>query len=393
MNIPLSRADIGKKEIEAVTKVLKSGWLTMGKETQIFEVEFAKYVGAKYAVAVNSATSALFLSLQALGIKSGDEVIVPSFTFAASVNVIINSGAIPVFVDINLDDYTIDQKSFDKSVSKKTKAVILVHYGGNRGKIKTDLPIIEDSAHLIPKNGDNSNSFVRCYSFYATKNMTTGEGGMITTNDSKLVDWFKQARLHGLSRDAWKRYEVKSKWIYTVEFAGFKFNTTDLNSSIGRVQLKRLDRFEKRRKHVVELYNKLLGKNNVGTHLYPILVEKRNLFFEYMQKKGIGCSFHFTPLHLQPAYNRFDKTLPYQGRDVGEARLKFPTTTLERSDLSLRYQKTMDSKSGEAYKKFNKSSLPVTEYIGSRVVTLPLDSVITDKEVKKIAGLVKKFSF
>ena len=342
--IPLTRANITEAEIDAVTKVLKSGWLTMGPETEKFEQEFASYVGAKHAIAVNSATSALFLALQALEIKKGDEVIVPSFTFASSVNVIIHSGAIPVFADIKKDDYTMDQKSLDKLITKNTKAVMPVHYAASRANIRTSLPVIEDSAHLIPKHGDNKKSFARCYSFYATKNMTTGEGGMITTNSKKIADWLSQARLHGLSRDAWKRYSVSSKWTYTVEFAGFKFNTTDLNSALGRVQLKRLDSFEKRRKQVVVLYNKLLGLNNQGTHLYPILTENRDKFFEYMKKNEIGCSFHFTPLHLQPAF-----------------------------------------------KKYARGKLPVTEYVGSRVVTLPLDGVITDEEVRKVAQIVKAF--
>lgn len=344
MAIPLTRANIGKEEIDAVNKVLKSGWLTMGPETEKFEEEFADFVGAKHAIAVNSATSGLFLALKALGIGPGDEVIVPSFTFASSVNVIIHCGATPVFADIKRDDLTMDQESLDKLITKKTRAVIPVHYAANRANIKTSIPVIEDSAHFIPKKGDNQKSFARVYSFYATKNMTTGEGGMITVNTKKTADWLRQARLHGLSRDAWKRYSVSSKWTYTVEFAGFKFNTTDLNSALGRVQLKRLEKFEKRRKEVVALYNKLLGLNNTGTHLYPILVDQRDKFFEYMKKHEIGCSFHFTPLHLQPAF-----------------------------------------------KKYSKGKLPVTEYVGSRVVTLPLDAVITDSEVKTVARLVNDF--
>jgi dTDP-4-amino-4,6-dideoxygalactose transaminase len=342
--IPFERPSIGAGEIQAITKVLKSGWLTMGPETQAFEDEFAKYVGAKYAISVNSATSGLFLSLKALGIRKGDEVIVPSFTFASTANVVIHCGATPVFVDIQDDDYTMDQKSFDKAITKRTKAVIPVHYAANRAHIKTDLPIIEDSAHLIGKNKDNNKAFTSCYSFYATKNMTTGEGGMITTSDSKIADWLKMARLHGLSRDAWKRYGLKSKWVYTVEFPGWKFNTTDLNSAIGRVQLKRLDGFEKRRRHVVALYNKHLGLNNKGTHLYPILVENREKFFDFMKENGIGCSFNFTPLHLQPAY-----------------------------------------------KKYNKNKLPVTEFVGSRVSTIPLDAVISDTDVKFVAKLINQF--
>lgn len=339
--IPLSRANITSKEIDAVSKVLKSGWLTMGEVTSAFEDEFARYVGAKYAVAVNSATSALFLSLKALGIKEGDEVIVPSFTFAATANVVVHLGATPVFVDINDKDYTMDQKSFEKAITKRTKAVIPVHYAANRAVIKTKIPIVEDSAHLIPKNGDNKRSFARCYSFYATKNMTTGEGGMITTNDKKIYEWLKMARLHGLSRDAWKRYSLNSKWVYTVEFPGYKMNTTDINSALGRVQLKRLDKFEEKRRRVVALYNKLLGLNNKGTHLYPILVENRDKFFQYMKENEVGCSFHFTPLHLQPAF-----------------------------------------------KKYKTPRLPVSEYVGARVATLPLDAVITDSEVRKVASLV-----
>lgn len=342
--IPLTRTNIGEKEIYAVTNILRSGWLTMGKETIKFEKEFAKYVGAKYAIAVNSATAALFLSLQALGVKNGDEVIVPSFTFPSTVNVIIHCGATPVFVDVNETDFTMDQKSMKEAITKKTKAIIPVHYAANRANIRVKLPIIEDSAHLIERNGNNNKSFSSCYSFYATKNMTTGEGGMVTVSDEKIADWLRMARLHGLSKDAWKRYQMKSKWIYNIEFPGWKFNTTDINSALGRVQLRRLDGFIKRRLKVVGLYNKLLGLNNKGTHLYPILVNNRDRFFEKMKKNGIGCSFHFTPLHLQPAY-----------------------------------------------KKYNKRKLPVTESIGSRVVTLPLDSVITDEEIIRVVSLVKPF--
>lgn len=343
-NIPFSRVDIGKEEIAAVSRVLKRGWLTMGEETHLLEEEFASYVGAKYAIAVNSATSALFLSLKALGIKEGDEVVVPSFTFASSVSTIVHCGATPVFADVKPDDFTMDQKSLEKVVSRKTKAVVPVHYAANRAVIGTKIPVIEDSAHFIPKKGDNKTSFARCYSFYATKNMTTGEGGMITANDEETANWLRMARLHGLSRDAWKRYELGSKWLYTVEFPGYKMNTTDINSALGRVQLRRLDSFQKKRKATIALYNKLLGLSSKGTHLYPIFVENRDEFFNFMKECQIGCSFHFTPLHQEPAF-----------------------------------------------KQYAKGSLPVTEYIGKRVVTLPLDAVITPKEVEFVCQKVKAF--
>lgn len=344
MGIPLTRVNITNREVDAVTKVLRSGWLTMGLETDLFEKEFASYVGAKYAVAVNSATSALFLSLKALGVGRGDEVIVPSFTFASSANVIVHCGAKPVFIDIKIDDFTMDQDSLEKAITKRTKAVIPVHYGGNRANIRTSLPVVEDSAHLIERNGNNNKTFASSYSFYATKNMTTGEGGMITLANDKYYQWLKKARLHGLSKDAWKRYDLKSRWIYSVEFPGYKMNTTDINSALGRVQLKRLDSFEKKRQNIVDLYNKAFGLKNKGLHLYPILVDDRNSFFRIMKENAVGCSFHFTPLHLQPAYKNITKT-----------------------------------------------KLPVTEYVGERVVTLPLDSVISIEEAKKVIKIAKPY--
>lgn len=343
MDVPFSRPDIGDLEKKAIEQVLDSTYLQMGKETIAFEREFARYIGAKYAIAVNSCTSALFLALKVLGVKEGDEVIVPSFTFTSSAAVILHCNATPVFADVNYDDFTLDQKSVESVITKRTKAVIPVHYAGVRAKIKTSLPVIEDSAHLIPKGGDNKNSFARCYSFYTTKNMTTVDGGVITVNSKKESEWLIKARLHGLSSSAWKRYTDKSNWKYSVEFPGYKFNLTDIDSALGRVQLKRLVQFEKRRKRVVNLYNKLLGLNNKGTHLYPILVKDKNRFMKYMRENGVGCSFHFPPLHLQPAYKRF-----------------------------------------------RRKKLPVTEYVGERVVTLPLDAVISDKEVEYVATLVKR---
>lgn len=336
-----SKTVIGKEEIEAVTRILKSGWLTMGEETLAFEEEFANYVGTKFAVALNSCTAGLFLSLKALEIGEGDEVIVPSFTFASTVNVIIHSGAKPVFADIKKNDFTLDPESVEKLITKKTKGVIPVHYAGRKAFVDYDIPIVEDSAHLIPKSGASKN--LTAYSFYATKNMTTGEGGMITTNDEKIAEWLKKARLHGMSKDAWKRYENKGKWRYDVEFAGYKYNTTDLNSALGRIQLKRLPILQKKRTELVDFYNRLLGFNNTGNHLYPILVEKRDKFIEYMANHDVQCSVHFIPVHEMTAYKNY------------------------------------------------KVDLPNTKYIGDRVVTLPLHPLLAEKDIEYIAKLVNTF--
>lgn len=341
--INFAKASVGKREIDAVVKVLKSGWFTMGKETQKFEKEFAKYVDTKYAVAVNSCTSGLFLSLKALGIGEGDEVIVPSFTFAATANVVVHCGATPIFADIKRDDFTLDPESVAKAISPKTKAIIPVHYAGRKAFIDYNIPVVEDSAHLIPKGGASSN--LTAYSFYATKNMTTGEGGMITINDEKLYNFLLEARLHGMTRDAWKRYDKEGKWRYDISFAGFKLNTTDINSALGRVQLRKLPSLQKKRDEIVNLYNGLLGLSNKGNHLYPILVDNRNEFIEYMKNNGVSCSVHFIPLHTMTAYSSMPKRV----------------------------------------------SLSVTEFVGERVVTLPLHPLLTLREVRYISKLVKNF--
>ncbi|KKR81563.1 MAG: DegT/DnrJ/EryC1/StrS aminotransferase [Candidatus Daviesbacteria bacterium GW2011_GWA1_41_61] len=340
--IAFAKPFIDKKEITAVTKILRSGWLTMGEETIAFEKEFAEYVGAKWAVAVNSCTSALFLSLKALGVGRGDEVIVPSFTFAATANVIVHNGATPIFVDIKADDFTIDLKSVEKKLSKKTKAVIPIHYAGNLAQTDFQTKVLEDSAHRIAPKHRSEN--LVCYSFYATKNLTTAEGGMITTDDEEMAKWLVKARLHGLSHDAWKRYAPGGNWRYEVEFCGYKFNTIDLLAAMGRVQLQKLEGMEEKRKQIISRYNQLLGLKNQGTHLYPILVEQRDKFMAYIKAQGISCSFHFLPLHKSPAFVEY----------------KTP-------------------------------SLPVTEYVGNRVVTLPLYPGLSLKEVETVCQKVKKF--
>ena len=328
--IPYCLPLIGEEEIREVVDTLKSGWLTMGPKTIEFEKLIAEYVGAKHAIAVNSCTAALHLSLIALGIGKGDEVITTPYTFASTANVIIHVGAKPVFVDIKMDTYNIDPEKIRKAVTPKTKAIIPVHYAGQPCDMKEILEIaedyglyvIEDAAHAIGAEyeGRKIGTFgtTTCFSFYATKNMTTGEGGAITTNDDELADKLRILRLHGISKDAWKRYSSTGSWYYEVEECGWKYNMTDLQAALGIHQIKKLEKFIEIRRKYAQIYNEELReidgiiipceKPNVRHvyHLYPILITNydRNKFIEEMRERGIGCSVHFIPLHLHPFYRK-----------------------------------------------------------------------------------------
>lgn len=328
--------DIGYEEFEEVKDTLNSGWLTMGKKTIEFEKALSEYIGVKNIVAVNSCTAALHLSLIVTGINSRDEVITTPFTFAATANVICNLGAKPVFVDIDPRTLNIDTEKIESAVTDKTKAIILVHYGGQPVDLdrvkqiadKHNIVIIEDAAHAIgsyykgKKIGSHGN--LTCFSFYATKNITTGDGGAIATDDERIADKLKELRLHGISKDAWDRYSDKGKWYYEIKDKGWKYNLTDLQSSIGLCQLRKLDGFIKRKMGISDYYTEKLSAiegirtieyDNLGKssfHLYPIILEDypRDKFIEEMKEKGIGLSVHFIPLHLQEFYK---KTFGYVG--------------------------------------------------------------------------------
>jgi len=328
LNIPFYLPYVTNDEISAVVKVLESGWLSMGNKTVEFEEKFSKYVGSKYAVATNSCTSALFLSLKILGIKKGDEVITTTFTFSSTANTIVHCGAKPIFVDIDEKTYNIDPESVEEKISDKTKAIIVVHYAGQPAEMtkiekiakEYQLKIIEDAAHAAGSCYEGGNRVgasgnLTCFSFYATKPMTTGEGGMITLNDEELTEKLKMLRLHGISRDAWRRYIEKNAWYYELIDAGYKCNTTDINAAIGLEQLKKLDKMNEKRKKIAKFYDENLEKLDVtlpyinpkvksSFHLYPIRVlnYNRNKFINEMAKRGIGTSVHFIPLHLMGYY-------------------------------------------------------------------------------------------
>jgi len=340
--LPYFQPSIGEEEIQEVAATLKSGWLTMGPKTIIFEDQIAKYVGAKHAIALNSCTAALHLSLIALGIGGGDEVITSPFTFAATGNVIVQVGAKPVFVDIKRDTYNIDPEKIKEAITPRTKAIIPVHYAGQPCDMeaimeiaqKHNLYVIEDAAHAIGAEykGKKIGTFgnTTCFSFYATKNMTTGEGGAITTDNDELADKFKILRLHGISKDAWKRYSATGNWHYEIEDCGWKYNMSDIQAALGIPQLQKLDNFVETRRKYAEIYNEEFANvNGIITpyeradvkhvyYLYPILLESldRSQFIEKMRERGIGCSVHFIPLHLHPFYR---KRFGFRERDFPNA--------------------------------------------------------------------------
>ena len=366
---------IEKDEIEEVVDTLKSGWITTGPKVARFEKEVCEYVGCQYAAAAFSCTSALFLVLKALGIKEGHEVIVPTFTFASTAHVVVHCGATPVFVDIDSKTLQMDIAHVSRSIGPKTEAIIPVHYGGNPVEMKEvfslakkhDLFVIEDAAHAIGtkyqgRKIGSLESDATCFSFYATKNLATAEGGMTLTNDKELAGKVKKLTMYGISdsRDIWKnRYTKKGHWFYDIEMIGYKANMTDINAALGLHQLKKLNVFNTIRKNRASFYKEKLKntgcdfmKVNDGNecvwHLFPLMLPKdinRDDFMVRLRQKNIGTSVLFRPLHLHTAYQRLLNT--------------------------------------------KKGDFPVSEDIFNRLVNLPISPAITEEEVDYIARTVK----
>lgn len=351
--IPFHRASIGEEEIAAVVDALKSGWLTMGPKTVAFEEAFAKEVGIEHAVAVSSCTAALHLGLNALGVGPGDEVITSTYTFTSTVAAIIHAGARPVLADCLADTLTIDPEDVRRKLTARTKGIIPVHFAGHPARMDAiadiarqhGLWVLEDAAHALPASFDGrmigSLSTLTAFSFYATKCITTGEGGMLTTGDGELADRLRRRRLHGMTRDAWKRYSAEGSWRYDVEYPGFKYNMTDLNAALGLVQLKRMDALRAAREALARGYTEIFGDlpeiqtpislPNVrhAWHLYVIRIEPaarigRDELIGALKSMGIGTSQHFIPIHCHSYYQR---ALGVQGTD-------FPVAT-EAADRTL----------------------------------------------------------
>lgn len=330
--LPFALPDIDETEIAEVIDSLRSGWVTTGPKTKRFEADFAEFIGSNCeAISVNSATAGLHLALEAIGISAGDEVITTPYTFTATAEVIRYLGAHPVFVDIEPDTFNLDPSKIEQAITAKTKAIIPVHFAGLSCDMvsilaiarKHNLKVVEDAAHALPTRYQGQligslDSDATVFSFYATKTITTGEGGMIVTHNPEIAARCKVMRLHGISRDAFDRYTSnKPAWHYEVVAPGFKYNLTDLASSLGIHQLQKAKRFQQRRQEMAERYSSELTdlpclfppkapyEDLHAWHLYVLRLTpqagiKRDQFIEEMAKCGIGCSVHFIPLHLHP---------------------------------------------------------------------------------------------
>lgn len=332
--LPFHLPLIEEEEVQAVCGVLQSGWITTGPKVKQFEREFANYVGAAHGVAVSSCTAALHLALDAIGLEKGDEVLLPTLTFAATGEAVVYFGAKPVLVDSTPDTFNLDPDQVEQAITPRTKAIIPVHFAGQPCEMDRlleiaeyhDLRVIEDAAHALPARykgrmvgtiGD-----ITCFSFYATKTLTTGEGGMVTTEHAEYADRIRVMGLHGISKDAWKRYSAEGSWRYDILAPGYKYNLTDLQAALGLVQLAKCDSMWRRRLDFVDKYTEALASLDAfetpsvrsdvqhAWHLYVILVNPgvlrihRDQVIEELKQRGIGTSVHFIPLHTHPYYRK-----------------------------------------------------------------------------------------
>lgn len=378
--LPFSKPEIGVEEIDEVVRCLQSGWITTGPLTARFEQNFAASHCAQHALAFSSATGALHICCLALGLLPGDEVIVPALTWPATANMAIAAGATPVFADIDRSTWNLDPASVAAKLTPRTRMLIPVHFAGQPADLdalravldqagRQDVMILEDAAHAAgasykgrPIGGSQANGSVAVvFSFHPIKNMTTGEGGMVTTDDPELADRIKLWRFHGVRRDAWKAYAASEKApaTYDVVLPGFKYNLTDLQSAIGLHQLQKLPRFNARRAEIAAIYQReLAGLAGLGLpgaapyecvhpwHLFTVLAPERAAFMERLREQGVGTGLHFEAVHLHTYFReRFG---------------------------------------------YREGSLPIAEEVCSRIVSLPLFPSMTDDDVADVVEAVRR---
>lgn len=342
--IPFYKPSIGEPEINEVVDCLRSGWLTTGPRTKQFESDFASYLQRTHAVAVNSCTAALHLALEAIGLRAGQAVVIPTLTFAATAEVVRYFNATPLLADCRLDDFNMDVKDAGRRIEaarargQEVAAIIPVHYGGQIGDVagigdlarRHDLSIIEDAAHCCPAyyRDDASSPWkpvgsaaaVSCFSFYANKTITTGEGGMACTDREELADRMRLMALHGISRDAWQRFTQNGSWYYEIIAPGYKYNLSDVAAAIGLQQLRKANWLHEQRAQRARLYSELLGDMEElvlprelpdrihSWHLYSVRLQVGRMTIDRagviaeMKRAGIGTSVHWMPLHMHPYY-------------------------------------------------------------------------------------------
>lgn len=367
---------IGQEEEMEVIDTLRSGWITTAQKTKRFEEMFKEYIGVKFAIGVNSCTAALHLGLVASNIGHGDEVITTPITFAATANVIIHRGAKPVFVDVEPDTLNIDAAKIEEKITKRTKAIVPVHFTGHPCEMdkileiakKYNLMVMEDAAHALESkyHGQKVGQIgdIGTFSFYATKNITTGEGGMLTTNNEEIARMVQIMALHGLSQDAWKRYSEAGWKHYDVIYAGYKYNMFDIQAALGLHQLAKAEDFLITRQKYVQMYDEafkdipqikpLARRENIkhAHHLFVVIVDTdkisvgRDDILTALKAENIGMAVHFRALHLQPFY-----------------REKFG---------------------------FKQGDLPLAEYASDRIISLPLYPKMTTEDVEDVIKAVKK---
>ena len=344
--LTFGKPNIGEEEIAEVVDTLRSGWIGTGPKVGIFEDAFKQYIGADFAIAVSSCTAALHLAMLVSGVEEGDEVITSPMTFCATANAIVHTGAKPVFVDVDRNTMNLNPQLLEDAITPQTKAIVPVHFAGrpcdmdaiNEISTKHNLVVIEDAAHALESSIGTRKigtlSDATCFSFYVTKSLVTAEGGMITTNNEEWVDSLKMYALHGMDRDAWKRYSDQGFKHYSVEFPGFKYNMTDIQASIGLHQIKRVESHLKARIEQWKVYDEAFAEltftkpcipkfeDTHARHLYTILIDEkrdgmsRDQFQSTLHSLNIGTGIHYTAVHLHPYYA---KKWGYRRGDFPEA--------------------------------------------------------------------------
>jgi len=367
--LPVSRPSTGKEELDAIEKVMKTGWLGLGSVVFDFENLLKEYLGVKNIIAVNTGTSAIHIALDAFGIKAGDEVVVPSMTFAATVQAILVTGATPVFCEVKADTLNLDIEDVKKRITSKTKAIIPVHYCGQACDMDALLAIaepkgikvIEDAAHAFGSGykGKKIGSFghAACFSFDPIKNLTCGEGGAVALNDDELAEKIRRKRILGIDKDTWHRYRNERTWFYEVTDTGFRYHMSNINAAIGIEQFKKFDKFTARKNEITRKYDEAFSglkgikilKNDYKETVqfcYILRVENgRDKMMDFLKTKGVGSGVHYIPNHLQPLF-----------------------------------------------KKYTKAPLPVTEKVAEEIITLPLYYDMTDADVMLVIDSIKEFA-